>query len=185
MLPLHLFVSARPAPHLPQKYGPIHHLPQAAFFSALEERYGMADEVLRDPELAALLYPSLKGDFEILGTWDYRPGEPIQVPLTALGALQDKHAERQDLEAWRELTTGTALPPRSQGRAMFKITPEQLAVAAALCEPSRAPTAGSTEGGAGARPSEIEAEGRSKSAAPVGQPIEACPLRKRLYWFSI
>jgi medium-chain acyl-[acyl-carrier-protein] hydrolase len=105
-LPLHFFASARPAPHLPQKYGAIHHLPQAAFFSALEERYGMADDALRDPELAALLYPSLKADFEILATWDYQPGEPIQVPLTALGALQDKHAERHELEAWREHTTG-------------------------------------------------------------------------------
>jgi medium-chain acyl-[acyl-carrier-protein] hydrolase len=105
-LPLHFFVSARPAPHLPHKYSPIHHLPQAAFISALEERYGMADAALREPELAALLYPSLKADFEILSTWDYQPEEPIPVPITALGALEDKHATRSELEAWRELTTG-------------------------------------------------------------------------------
>ncbi|MCK6591966.1 MAG: alpha/beta fold hydrolase [Polyangiaceae bacterium] len=104
-LPMHLFVSARTAPQLPPTGEPIHHLPQAAFIAALESRYGIADRALRDPEMAALLYPSLQADIEVLETLKHTPEEPLPIPITAFGALGDPSVKRPALEAWREHTS--------------------------------------------------------------------------------
>jgi medium-chain acyl-[acyl-carrier-protein] hydrolase len=102
--PLHLVVSARRAPHLPQRTEPIHHLPQAAFIDALEQRYGIADRVLRDPEMAEMLVPPLQSDMEILETATHAVEEPLAVPLTAVGALGDRSVARSDLEGWQQHT---------------------------------------------------------------------------------
>ena len=105
-LPVHLFASARSAPHLPHQTRPIHHLQQAAFLTALEEEYGVADQALRNPDIAALLYPALQADLEILETRTYMPEEPDPMPITACGALDDRCVSRPALEAWREQTSG-------------------------------------------------------------------------------
>lgn len=104
-LPSHLFVSAGAAPQIPRKASPIHHLPQAKLLATLEERYGSADLALRDPEMADLLFPSIQADIEILETFVYSPEEPIPVPITACGGLDDTSVPRSSLEAWRELTS--------------------------------------------------------------------------------
>lgn len=106
-LPASLFVSGRVAPQLDRDTRPIHHLPQAAFLRALEDRYGVADRTLRDPEMAAMLYPSLQADMEILETWTYAPDEPLAVPITASGGLRDHLAPRDALDAWREQTVAS------------------------------------------------------------------------------
>lgn len=105
-LPVGLFVSSRVAPQIPHTARPIHHLPQAVFLSALEERYGIVDRTLSDPEMAALLYPSLQADIEILETYTYSPEEPLPLPMTSHGALGDPSVARSALEAWREQTSG-------------------------------------------------------------------------------
>lgn len=105
-LPVGLFVSARIAPQNPHPARAIHHLPQDAFLSSLEERYGIADQTLRDPEMAALLYPSLQADIEILETYTYTPEAPLPLPITTYGALGDTSVARSALEAWREQTSG-------------------------------------------------------------------------------
>ena len=50
--PGHLFVSGRQPPQLPERFGPIHDLPDAEFFRELQRRYrGVPDAIARDPEL--------------------------------------------------------------------------------------------------------------------------------------
>jgi medium-chain acyl-[acyl-carrier-protein] hydrolase len=100
-LPASLFVSACPAPQLERELRPIHPLPQAAFLQALEERYGIADGTLRDPDLAALLYPALQADMEVLETWAYQAEDPLPVPLTACVGASDLTVTRDALDAWR------------------------------------------------------------------------------------
>lgn len=104
-LPASLVVSARSAPQLPRKLPPIHPLPRAAFIQALEQRYGMADPMLRDPDMAALLYPPLQADMEMFETWVYEAEAPLPVPLVACVGSRDPTATPETLEAWREQTS--------------------------------------------------------------------------------
>lgn len=104
-LPASLVVSARPAPQLPRAQPPIHSLPQAAFLRALEQRYGIADPLLRDPEMAALLYPPLQADMEILETWTCAAEAPLPVPLVACAGKRDPTTTPEALEGWRAQTS--------------------------------------------------------------------------------
>ena len=106
--PVGLFVSARSAPQLPPlppRTEPIHQLPPAQFFSALEKRYGLADRTLQDPDMAAMMYPALRADMEIIETAEYAHEEPLTSRIMACGGLQDLTINRESLEAWRAQTS--------------------------------------------------------------------------------
>jgi medium-chain acyl-[acyl-carrier-protein] hydrolase len=65
----------------------------------------VADAMLRDPDLAALLYLPLQADMEILETWVYEAEPPLPVPLVACAGSRDPTATPEALEAWREQTS--------------------------------------------------------------------------------
>ena len=52
------------------------------------------------------MLPFLRADFELCDTYAYQPDAPFDCPLTAFGGLGDGGVRREDLEAWREHTTG-------------------------------------------------------------------------------
>src|SRR5260370_20858382 len=58
----HLFVSARPAPHLPDRRPPIHHLPDEALAAELRRLNGTPEDVLGDSALIELILPHLRAD---------------------------------------------------------------------------------------------------------------------------
>ena len=66
---------------------------------------GTPKEVLEHPELMELMLPLLRADFSVVETYDYRPGVPLDCPLTVFGGLRDAEVSREQLEAWREQTT--------------------------------------------------------------------------------
>jgi medium-chain acyl-[acyl-carrier-protein] hydrolase len=104
--PVHLFVSGRWAPQLPDPYPPIHQLPESEFVEELRRFNGTPELVLQHAELMALLLPILRADFEINETYVYTAGEPLDCPISAYGGLQDARASREGLEGWRVHTRG-------------------------------------------------------------------------------
>jgi medium-chain acyl-[acyl-carrier-protein] hydrolase len=105
--PVHLFVSARRAPHLPPRHGPISHLPDEAFVAEVRRRYdGIPAEVLRHPDLLALLTPGLRADLAVLEGHRHRPEIPLGCPLSAFGGREDAEATEAELAAWRRETRG-------------------------------------------------------------------------------
>lgn len=104
--PRHLFVSARRAPRLAPRDSPIHQLDDERFKDALRRVGGTPEGVLAHPEMMALLLPSLRADFEAVDTYTCTGGEPLEVPLTALGATHDPLVPVADLEGWRDETRG-------------------------------------------------------------------------------
>jgi medium-chain acyl-[acyl-carrier-protein] hydrolase len=104
--PLHLFVSGRRAPQVPDREEPLHRLPDPEFVVRLRELNGTPEEVLANGELMQLLLPLLRADFAVHETYEYRPGEPLAVPISALGGIADPEVRRDDLEAWRPETRG-------------------------------------------------------------------------------
>jgi len=106
IMPQHLFLSGRGAPHLPNRDEPIHQLPEADFVRHIKKFNGTPKAVLEHQELMELLLPILRADFEICETYQYRSKEKITCPLTILGGLQDSGATREELAAWRKLSSG-------------------------------------------------------------------------------
>lgn len=105
--PLHLFVSSRRAPQLPNPYSSIHHLPDAAFIKELYRYNGTPQAVLEDPELRLLFLPLLRADLAVNETHVYTPEAPLNCSISAFGGLEDREASRNELDAWRVQTSKT------------------------------------------------------------------------------
>ena len=103
--PSHLFISGRRAPQLPNDDPISYNLPDAELGQELLRLIGTPKEVLEHPELMELMLPLLRADFSVVETYDYRPGVPLDCPLTVFGGLRDAEVSREQLEAWREQTT--------------------------------------------------------------------------------
>lgn len=103
--PLKLFVSGQRAPQLPRASAITYNLPEPEFLEELRRLNGTPREVLEHPELMSLLLSLLRADFELVQTYDYQPGAPLNCPISAFGGAQDVDIPRSELDAWREQTT--------------------------------------------------------------------------------
>jgi medium-chain acyl-[acyl-carrier-protein] hydrolase len=102
--PVHLFVSGRRTPQVPDPDPPIHTLPEPEFLDELRRYNGTPESVLENAELMQLFLPTLRADFAVLETYVYTPEPLLNCPITAFGGLEDWKASCEDLEAWREQT---------------------------------------------------------------------------------
>lgn len=106
--PVHLFVGARRAPHLPSPRPPIGHLSDREFVAAVQERYAAIPErLLARPEILALFLPALRGDFDALESYRCADRPPLDVPITAIRGLADPTTKPDELAAWADHTTAT------------------------------------------------------------------------------
>jgi medium-chain acyl-[acyl-carrier-protein] hydrolase len=101
-LPLHLFVSGRRAPQVPNREEDIHALPEPEFLVKLRELNGTPEEVLQHAELMRLLIPVLRADFSVNETYVFRPEEPLDLGISAFGGLGDQEVTREDMVGWSE-----------------------------------------------------------------------------------
>jgi medium-chain acyl-[acyl-carrier-protein] hydrolase len=104
--PRALFVSGRRPPQLPIE-PPTYDLPEDEFVEELRRMGGTPEEVLSHPELLQLLLPTLRSDFELCQTYSYADDEPFKCPITAFGGLNDQFVPREEMDQWREQTTGS------------------------------------------------------------------------------
>jgi surfactin synthase thioesterase subunit len=105
--PVALFTSARRPPHLPGTETALHPLPDDAFVTEIMRRYGgIPAEVLAEPDLMALLLPTLRADMTALETHLPARRPPIACPIVAFGGADDRLAPREHLDAWRDETSG-------------------------------------------------------------------------------
>jgi surfactin synthase thioesterase subunit len=94
--------------------------------SAAAAACGAADSLLCCPYKVSvwqLMLPLLRADFSVVETYSYRPGAPLDCPVTVFGGLQDAEVSRQDLEAWGELTNAAFSLRMLAGDHFFLNTP--------------------------------------------------------------
>ena len=103
----HVFLSGHGAPGTPRHEPEIHHLPKPQFIAKIKEYNGTPQEVLENEELMDLMFPILKADFRICETYRHLDSTKLLAPITALGGIQDPSTTRQDLEKWKNFTTGS------------------------------------------------------------------------------
>jgi medium-chain acyl-[acyl-carrier-protein] hydrolase len=104
--PVHLIVSGRSAPQIPDTDPQTHDLPEKEFMEELRRLNGTPAEALEHPELMQLMLPILRADFAICETYTYEDRSVLDCPIAALGGLDDANVPREELTAWRERTTG-------------------------------------------------------------------------------
>ena len=99
--PVMLFVSGCNGPQVTRTQPPTYNLPDPEFLQTLYDLNGTPREVIENPELMQLLMPALRADFELVQTYAYSPGLPLNCPIIAFGGLEDRDVSRTSLEAWR------------------------------------------------------------------------------------
>lgn len=131
-MPLHLLISARRAPHLPDPDTLLYHLPDSVFVKEMQRRYdGIPVAILQTPELLALFVPMLKADFQVIETYTHTPEAPLDVPISAFGGTQDFVLRAGDLDGWREHTTQAFGVQKFVGKHFYLQT-QQAALLAAV-----------------------------------------------------
>jgi medium-chain acyl-[acyl-carrier-protein] hydrolase len=103
--PVHLFISGRRGPERPPT-PIIHTLSHDDLVERLQRLKGTPAEVLEHPELLELVVPIFRADVEVLETYEFPSRPPLSCPVTAMGGLEDVDVKADDLEAWKQYSTG-------------------------------------------------------------------------------
>ncbi|MCX5375321.1 thioesterase II family protein [Streptomyces sp. NBC_00091] len=105
--PERIFVSGAPAPHISEPVD-VDSYDDPALVAEIQRLGAPHTELLDDPELAALLLPSLRADYRLSAR--YRPTlaelDPVRAPITALVGDADPLVPVEDALQWSRLTTG-------------------------------------------------------------------------------
>ncbi|HEY1298586.1 MAG TPA: alpha/beta fold hydrolase [Chloroflexota bacterium] len=106
--PTHLFVASCAAPPLLRNLASLSKLDDLSLLSVLEQRYGtFGTEALHEPELRAIMLPTLRADLEAIETYQYHSRPLLECPITAVIGRDDRGLTRADVERWGELTSGS------------------------------------------------------------------------------
>ena len=102
--PLHVFVTGTPGPAAPSRTGQqTHRLSRAALFEAVRKYEGSTPAALQDEELLDVLEPILRADFRVSDAYVYRPGRPLDVPLTVITGTEEDLAP-EEIRLWQRET---------------------------------------------------------------------------------
>ena len=119
-MPARLLISGHRAPQLPNRRPPLAHLSDAALIAEVRARYdGVSEEVLRHPDLMALLLPGLRADLALVEGYVCRPDEPLSCPISAYGGEDDPIVSEAELQAWRTQTSAEFTTRRFSGTHFF------------------------------------------------------------------
>ncbi|MCC7367467.1 MAG: thioesterase [Chloroflexi bacterium] len=104
--PVHLFPSARRAPHLPDWRTPLHTLPDSELVTHLNQRYnGVPPAILQSTDLLRMFIPTIRADLTLTEVYEYVPEEPFTCPISAFGGLGDGAVARDDVVGWGDHTS--------------------------------------------------------------------------------
>lgn len=102
-----LFVSGHRAPHVPDRYPPVHKMPKETFINKLRDYNGTPQEILDNNEFLELFLPTLRADFTLCETYSYQERDPLHCPIFAFGGISDPQITTEDINAWQAHTTNT------------------------------------------------------------------------------
>lgn len=106
IVPLVLFASARCAPSRHRSLG-IHQLDDTGVLAELRRLNGTDSGVFDDDELVQMVLPVLRNDYRAAETYRYADGPPIMAPVVGLVGDADPRVAPEEMEGWRQETTGS------------------------------------------------------------------------------
>jgi len=105
-VPFHIFVSGCHAPRHRRRLTRHHELPDDALIEVLKGFDGTPVEVLQNRELMELVLPTIRADFKLVADYEYRPSEPLRMPITVLAGRNDSFDSEEQVSGWHAETTG-------------------------------------------------------------------------------
>lgn len=85
------------------------------------ELNGIPDEVFHNRALRDLLLPTLRADFAVFETYEYRAGLSLGCPLYAFAGQDDPEAPAADMQAWQEETRDRFMLTEMAGGHFFHL----------------------------------------------------------------
>ncbi|HZM76907.1 MAG TPA: alpha/beta fold hydrolase [Candidatus Limnocylindrales bacterium] len=141
--PVRFFISGCRAPYLREETN-THLLPEDELIAELRRMEGTPEAVLANKDLMPLVLPTIRADFAVLETYEFKSPGPVDIPITVLGGTDDAGILLEHLNGWGELTRGGCdvhlLPGghlflREQRDAVLGLIEERLAPAIAPAGP--------------------------------------------------
>lgn len=105
-LPQHLFASGCNAPQARNPSENLHLLSDDDLIAKLQTFNGTPPDVLAHRELMQLVLPTIRADFSLAETWQYRPLPLLNLPITVLAGKQDDRSTAPQAQAWQRETEG-------------------------------------------------------------------------------
>lgn len=106
LAPVRLIACAAPGPQVIDRARGVHQMPRASLVDYLREYEITPELILGDESVFAVFEPAIRADFELFETEPYRPGPPLEIPVSVIGGRDDLSVELTDLLAWRDVTAG-------------------------------------------------------------------------------
>jgi len=138
--PERLLLAAFRAPQLPNPNIKIYHLPDEVLKVVLRKD-GTPQRILQDEELMKVMLPTLRADFELCDTYEYRAEAPLGCPIAVFGGLEDVRISASDLDGWRAHSEVAYSFTRLPGGHFFMHSTQDLLLAAIAEELAGAGTA--------------------------------------------
>jgi len=104
--PVRLFASGRGAPSRHRREFSARPDDQA-LIQLIRGLGGTDPRVFDNEAVMQLALPVLRADYNLVDTYHYEPGPPLNCPVTALNGKEDHKVAPADAEAWSEHTTGS------------------------------------------------------------------------------
>lgn len=134
--PRHLYIGAARPPQMASSRPPIHMLPDGDFVAAVNSRYGgIPSAIAADSGAMEMILPGLRGDFTAYETYQFRPSDPLAIPITIFGGAQDTAVAPECLQGWGQHTDaafdikllpgGHFFPPAST-QALIRVLESQI-----------------------------------------------------------
>jgi medium-chain acyl-[acyl-carrier-protein] hydrolase len=139
--PACLAVSAHRAPHIPKDHDRIYDKPTLEFLEELRRLKGTPAEVLANPELLALMLPTLRADFKAVELYRHIEEPPLECPIVAYGGTRDEEIREEQLVAWRTHTIGEFSHRMFDGDHFYLNTRRDELITQLKCDLERAPVA--------------------------------------------
>jgi medium-chain acyl-[acyl-carrier-protein] hydrolase len=98
--PERIFVAAHRAPQLPLQRAPLSDLSAEAFVDKLKQYGGFDDEILNNAEMMELLLPTLRADFTLCESYQYKPSPKLQYPIHVFAGVEDQQTAVESTYAW-------------------------------------------------------------------------------------
>ncbi|MBU2663856.1 alpha/beta fold hydrolase [Actinoplanes bogorensis] len=104
--PRTVIVSGRRAPSAGRPDAQIYLQDDATFLAELEKLNGTAMSLMEDEEMRRLTLPAIRNDYRAVETHRSEPGRRLDAAITALTGTEDPQATLDEVEQWRDFTTG-------------------------------------------------------------------------------
>jgi surfactin synthase thioesterase subunit len=87
---------------------PIHEQPEEVFIDVIRLFHiDSTEQMLKSPELRALVLPIVRAEFEMASKYRYRQEEPWNFPITCFKGENDLYVTRTDILSWSRFTTSS------------------------------------------------------------------------------